>query len=94
MYTIFYITAVKKDLKDLSTEARQFLDQHFAALSENPFQGEFLHGEFRGYFSYHFPHKGTDYRIIYRIVKEELVVLVIMIGSRKNLYSRLKKRVR
>ena len=93
MYKIFYVTAVKKDIKALSNKVRLLIDDNLLVLAKNPFAGKFLHGEFKGYFSYSFSSQGTEYRIIYQVLKNELIVLIIMIGSRENLYRRLRGRV-
>ena len=55
--------------------------------------GKSLRGEFSGYWRL----RVEDYRVIYRIVKEEILVLVVKIGIRKDdrvyqeFFSRLKK---
>jgi mRNA interferase RelE/StbE len=94
MFELFYISSVKNDLKNLSSEARDLIyNIHFQKLKDNPYQGKPLTTPFKGYSSYSFIHKGVEYRIIYRIKKKELIVLVIMIGSRENIYNMLKKRL-
>lgn len=93
MYKIFYITAVEKDIKFISKSVNDLITHnYFPVLSKNPFSGKFLLGEFKGYLSYSFSHQGTEYRIIYQILKES-AILVIMIGSRENIYKRLKRRI-
>ena len=55
--------------------------------------GKPLSGEFAGYFRLRI----EDYRAVYRIIKNEIVVLVIKVGIRKDdtvyreLFARLKK---
>lgn len=55
--------------------------------------GKPLSGEFRGYWRL----KVGDYRVIYKIIKNEIIVLVIKIGIRRDnkvyeeLFLRLKK---
>lgn len=55
--------------------------------------GKPLVGEFSGYFRL----RVEDYRVVYRVIKEEILVLVIKVGIRrddiiyKELFSRLKK---
>jgi len=90
MYRVFYITPVRKDLKALSEKVRELVDNYFSVLAENPFVGKFLAGEFKRFLSYSFIYSGTEYRIIYQILKKKLVILVIMVGSRENIYKRLR----
>jgi addiction module RelE/StbE family toxin len=84
---------VRKDLKKLSHNAQSTLSEHIEALSENTRQGEPLHGMLRGIWRYEFTCVGASYRIAYRILEEERVVLVEMIGSRERFYERLQRRV-
>ena len=51
-------------------------------LEDDPFQGKPLKGELKGRYSYRV---GT-YRIIYRIHQQKLVVLIIDIGHRRDIY--------
>lgn len=94
MYRIFYITAVKKDIKALPKNVEKSIQyDYLPKLSENPFCGKPLTGELRGYLSYSLTYQGTEYRIIYEIQKDRLIVLIIMIGSCENIYNRLRRRV-
>lgn len=52
------------------------------ALARDPFQGKPLKGELSGRYSYRI---GT-YRILYLIHRHELLVLIIDIGHRRNIY--------
>ena len=51
-------------------------------LERDPFQGKPLKGELRGRYSYRI---GT-YRIVYLVRQHELLVLVIDIGHRREIY--------
>jgi len=48
---------------------------------------------FKGLESYHFKSGTVEYRIIYEIYQNEHIVIVLLIGKRENLYSKLKRRV-
>lgn len=52
-------------------------------LEKDPFQGKLLKGELRGKYSY----RVGDYRIIYRVHKHELLVLIIDVGHRRQVYQ-------
>lgn len=53
--------------------------------------GKALTGEFKGYWRL----RAGDYRVIYRIIKSQIVVLVIKVGIRKDdqVYQELVKRL-
>ena len=68
-------------------------DTHLPLLAENPHIGERLKGEYR-YHRYKFTQRGVSYRIVYDIKSAELVIILILIGTRENFYKELKRRVR
>lgn len=51
-------------------------------LSEYPNRGKKLKGEFTGYYRY----RVYDYRILYTLENEKLVVLILRIKNRKDVY--------
>ena len=51
-------------------------------LATNPHLGEFLKGEWKGYRKY----RTGDYRIIYRIEHQQLIIFIITIDDRKDVY--------
>lgn len=53
-------------------------------LSMNPYIGKKLDGEFKGFWSL----RAWPFRIIYEIQKKELVVFVVKIGHRRDVYSK------
>ena len=53
------------------------------SLEKNPFQGKALKGELKGRYSYRI---GT-YRIVYCIEQHRLLVIVIDIGHRRDIYK-------
>ena len=48
----------------------------------NPALGEFLSGEWKGYRKY----RTDDYRIIYRVEHSKLIIYVLTIDDRENVY--------
>jgi mRNA interferase RelE/StbE len=80
-YNILYKKSVQRDLKKLGkTEARRILDQLETELSKKPDSYPILKGEFAGLRKYRL----GDYRIIYALMDEDVVVL--RIGHRKDVY--------
>ncbi len=92
MYTIEITNAVKKDIKNLPLNIQSKINDVFLDLTKNPNLGEQLSGEFYDCFSIHFKVLNIQYRIIYKVYNNELIILVILVGSRENIYKQLKRR--
>jgi mRNA interferase RelE/StbE len=54
-------------------------------IAKDPYSGKKLTGKYSGLFSYRF----SDYRIIYEIIQKKLLVVVLRIRHRKNVYDGL-----
>ncbi len=81
----FHVVIPKKVQKKLCKIPQNFRKKIIISLvflSKNPHLGKKLEGERKGEWSL----KVWPYRIIYRIKKEELVILVIKIGHRQGIY--------
>jgi mRNA interferase RelE/StbE len=82
-YNIVYKKSVQRDLKKLSkAEARRVLNQVEEELSKNADTYPVLKGQFAGLRKY----RVGDYRVIYAILGDE--VLVLRIGHRKEVYKK------
>jgi mRNA interferase RelE/StbE len=82
-YNIGYKRSVERDLKKLpKAEARRILDQIGEELSEKAETYPVLKGKFTGLRKY----RVGDYRVIYAILDDE--VLVLRIGHRKDVYKK------
>jgi mRNA interferase RelE/StbE len=82
-----YKVLIKKSaLKDLQAvpkpDQKRLLGAIESALSNDPYQGKALSGEFKGLYRW----RGGKFRIVYEIQQEILVVLVLRIGHRKDVY--------
>lgn len=53
------------------------------SLQENPWQGKMLKGKLKGRYSY----RVGAYRIIYAVFRNQLLVVVIDIGHRRDVYK-------
>jgi len=83
-YKIVLPRKVQKDLDKIDNRYKQQIRVALASLSNDPFLGKKLDGEYKGQRSY----EVWPYRIIYEIFKHELVVLIIRIGHRQGVYKR------
>lgn len=81
MYKLTYKSSVAKDLRRLhKDEIIRILNGIETRIPDNPHAGKPLTGDFRGCFRYRF----GDYRVIYTIVKNE--ILILRIGHRREIY--------
>jgi len=81
-YKIEYKSSVARDLKKLDKSvAKHILQQLETSLSENPNCGLPLKGQFKGLFKYRI----GDYRVIYTMTREE--VLILRVGHRSKVYE-------
>lgn len=82
-----YKVLIKKSaLKDLQAvpkaNQRRLLDAIESNLSKDPQQGKALSGEFKGLHRW----RSGKFRIVYEVQQEVLIVLVLRIGHRKDVY--------
>jgi mRNA interferase RelE/StbE len=54
-------------------------------IAKDPYSGKKLRGKYSGLFSY----RSSDYRIIYEIIQKKLLVVILRIRHRKNVYDGL-----
>lgn len=82
-YNVDYKSSVQRDLKKLpKAEARRLLSQIGEDLSKNADAYPVLKGQFAGLRRY----RVGDYRVIYAVLGNE--VLVLRIGHRKDVYKK------
>ena len=82
-YNIVYKNSVQRDLKKLSkAEASRILDQIEKELSKKADTYPALKGQFAGLRKY----RVGDYRVIYAILGED--VLILRIGHRRDVYKK------
>ena len=84
-----YDPRVRKRLERIrDKEVIKRIEESARRLRERPYLGKKLEG-YPGLRSYRVGTPGGEYRIIYRLLKEERVVFVILIGSREEVYELL-----
>lgn len=83
-YKVEYAAGVAKDLRSLPKELRErALNIVEEILAKDPRAGKPLKGPYRGLWKYRI----GDYRIIYTIEKSRLVIFVLRIRNRKDVYQ-------
>jgi len=87
-WRIRFTPSAEKDLKKTDkTEAERIIKFLRARVSSDPRNtGKNLKGQLRDFWRY----RVGDYRILARIEDEQLIVLVVRIGHRKEVYKNLK----
>lgn len=85
VYKVFYKESIEKDLKHVNKSTqKKLLDKIEKELAKNPTEiGKPLKGQYKGLWSY----RVGDYRVIYRISIKEILILVLKIGHRKDIYN-------
>jgi len=84
-YKILFAEKVEKDLKKVDKAiARDILNKADTFLSKDPHKyGRKLKGLFKGLWRYRI----GDYRVLYRIEDNKVLVIVLRIGHRRNIYK-------
>jgi mRNA interferase RelE/StbE len=83
MYEIVFKNPAKKFLKGLDKDSQKRLLNKIERLKHNPRIGKPLTGNLRGLWRL----RQDNYRIIYMIKDQEIVVYIMTIGSRGNVYN-------
>ena len=81
-YSVRIKGSAAKELARVPTPVRRRIALAIDALAEQPFRGSVLKGEFRGLRRV----RVGDYRIVYEVLQEVLVVLVVRIAHRQDTY--------
>ena len=85
-YTIKFTEEARKKIKKLDPQIKLIIKKAVESLSDNPYKGKPLSYELAGLYSL----RTSDYRIIYMVKGEELIIIVISIGHRREVYKKLK----
>ena len=85
MYRIEFSNSAAKELVKIHKSDQRLYSRLTAvieSLRSNPYQGKKLKGPLKNDFS----QRVGDYRIVYAVYKEKLVVYIIDLGHRKDIY--------
>ena len=83
MFEIRFKKSVKHDLLKLSKSVqKRVLDNIQRNLAKGPHKGKALSGEFKGLYRW----RVGSLRVIYEIQNKQLIILVLKIGDRKDVY--------
>ena len=85
---LLYLPGAEKDIRVLPRAVAGRVRKAAERLAENPGLGKRLAGELVPLWSY----RVGDYRIVYKIREAALVVLVVMVGHRRAIYERARRK--
>jgi len=86
-YTVEYTREAKKRIDKLDTSIKKIIQKSIDSLTRDPYKGKPLSYELAGLFSY----RTSDYRIIYKIEESQLIIIVVTVGHRREIYQKLKE---
>jgi len=86
-YNVKYTKEAKRNIEKLDQTIKQVIKKAIESLSSNPYRGKPLAYELSGLYSF----RTSDYRIIYRTREEEILIIIITVGHRKEIYKKLRK---
>jgi mRNA interferase RelE/StbE len=89
-YRLLYLPGAAKDIQALPGSVLGRVRRGLERLAESPRLGKPLHGELVPFWSY----RVSDYRVVYEIRDEELLVVVVMLGHRRKIYERARRKRR
>ena len=87
MYTLTFLTSAQKEFRKLDTVAQKRIKKKLLLLVENPEvlknNIKALKGEHQGKFRLRI----SQYRVIFQIKEGELMITIIRVGHRKEIYE-------
>lgn len=81
-YTVIIAPTAKKQIDKLPSKIKEKIANALEELSENPHLGKALKAQLKGLYSYRI----GNYRIIYDILRHRLIVRVIKVMHRREVY--------
>jgi mRNA interferase RelE/StbE len=88
MYSIVYTREAKHALDNLSIKKKRQIKDALERIVGNPRLGKRLIQELSGLWSY----RSGDYRIIYKVEHQQVLIIVLAIGTRRDIYNKLSRK--
>ena len=85
VHRVLYTREAKRNIDKLDPSVRRLVRKAVESLTVDPEKGKSLSHELAGLRSL----RTSDYQIVYRVRSGELVVLVVAVGHRREVYKRL-----
>lgn len=87
MWTLKLSRQAARFFESMTGKAKQQMAHAFDLLQKDPFSGKMLRGDLKGYWSF----RVGMYRILYVVRQHEIVVEVLRIHHRKEVYERFRR---
>mgnify|MGYP002713062937 CR=1 FL=1 len=86
MYALVFLNSAKKELKKLDTIVQKSIKEKLLLLTTNPDtlknNIKALRGDYKGKFRLRI----NQYRVVFQVKDEELIIIVVRVGHRKEVY--------
>jgi mRNA interferase RelE/StbE len=89
-WTVRYTKSAAKAIRTLDPQVQSKVSAAIKTLIEDPTRGKPLQLTLRGLRSW----RTGDWRIVYRATQERLEILVIAVGHRRDVYDRIREKLR
>lgn len=86
MYAIEFLPSAKKELSQLDRVVQKQLKEKIILLATDPDKLKNNIKALKGEYSGKFRLRVRDYRVIFRITEEKILITIIRIGHRKEIY--------
>ena len=83
VYDIVFTDKARKQYEKLNSRIRHQVDKALGRMQQNPKLGKPLRGELKGIWS----ERVATFRILYKIIKDRVEILVLIIEHRKTVYG-------
>jgi mRNA interferase RelE/StbE len=86
-YTVKFTGKAEDQIEDLPKHVQKRVARWIGLLAENPFRAPSC--QLEGYPELRRVHASKDYVIVYSVLEDEVVVLVVRVAHRREVYRRL-----
>ena len=86
-YNVFFTREAKRNVEKVDPSIKRVIQKAIESLSVSPAKGKPLTYDLSGLHSL----RTSDYRIIYRLKERKLIIIIIAVGHRKEVYKKLKE---
>ena len=87
-YRLLYLPGAERDIRGLSAVVARRVRNGLERLAGDPRLGKPLQGSLAPFWSY----RVGDYRVVYEIREAEVHVLVVLVGHRREIYERARRK--
>ena len=86
-WTIRYAASAARAIRKLDPGVQRRVRSAIEALCEDPLRGKPLQMTLRGFRAW----RTGDYRLVYRVRQEQVEILLVAVGHRRDVYDRLRR---